>query len=72
MVESMAVGARGPARLSGLLSEWPVKRPRQWVKRVNETERAAELEELRCSAQRGKPFGSEAWVVRIAKRLGLE
>ena len=35
---------------------------------VNETEKATELEDLRCSAQRGKPYGSEAWVSRMAKR----
>jgi predicted nuclease of predicted toxin-antitoxin system len=26
---------------------------------------------LRTSVQRGRPFGSEGWVVRTAKRLGL-
>ena len=59
-------------KLSEFLSEWPVERPRQWIKWVNESERAAELQDLRSCAQRGKPFGSEAWVVRMAKRLGLE
>jgi len=54
------------------LSDWPVERPRQWVAWVNGSERASELEDLRCSAQRGRPFGSEGWVARIAKRLGLE
>ncbi len=64
--------AQEDPKLSEFLSEWPVERPRQWIKWVNETERATELEDLRCSAQRGRPFGSEAWVVRMAKRLGLE
>ncbi len=64
--------AQEAPKLSEFLSEWPVERPRQWIRWVNETERAAELEDLRCSAQRGKPFGSEVWVVRMATRLGLE
>ena len=57
---------------SEFLSDWPMERPRQWVQWINQTEREAELEDLRCCAQRGKPFGGEVWVVRMAKRLGLE
>jgi len=59
-------------KLSEFLSDWPLQRPQQWIQWVNESERAGELEDLRCCAQRGKPFGSETWVVRMAKRLGLE
>ncbi len=32
----------------------------------------AELEDLRCNAQRWRPYGSEDWVVRMAGRLGFE
>ncbi len=54
------------------LSEWPVARPSNWVWRLNQPETAAELEALRCSVQRGRPFGNERWQGRIATRLGLE
>jgi len=64
--------ARGDPKLLAFLSDWPVKRPRQWVGWVNRPETASELEDLRCSAQRGRPFGSQGWVVRVAKRLSLE
>jgi putative transposase len=64
--------AHADPELVVFLSDWPVERPRQWVAWVNQSERASELEDLRCSAQRGRPFGSEGWVARIAKRLGLE
>jgi putative transposase len=64
--------ARGDPKLLAFLSDWPVKRPRQWVGWVNRAETASELEDIRCSAQRGRPFGSQGWVVRIAKRLSLE
>ena len=64
--------AQGDPKLLAFLSDWPVKRPRQWVGWVNRPERASELEDLRCSAQRGRPFGSQGWVVRVAKRLSLE
>jgi len=64
--------AQGDPKLTGFLSEWPVERPRNWVARVNHPETASELEAVRRSVQRGRPFGSEPWVVRMAKRLGLE
>jgi len=64
--------AQGDPKLLAFLSDWPVKRPRQWVGWVNRAETASELEDLRCSAQRGRPFGSQGWVVRVAKRLSLE
>ena len=60
------------AKPTAWLSQWPVERPRNWVRRVNQPETAAELAGLRVSVNRGKPFGSEAWVIRMAKRFGLE
>jgi len=39
---------------------------------VNAPDNALELDDLRFSAQRGRPFGSEDWLMIIAKRLGLE
>ena len=62
----------GDAEARALLSDWPVDRPRNWVWRVNQAETAAELESLRRSVNRGRPFGSAAWTSRTAKRLGLE
>ena len=40
--------------------------------RVNRTDDAQELEALRRSVQRGRPFGQPEWQKEIAKRLGLE
>ena len=54
------------------LSPWPVERPGNWVWRVNQPETNEELNALRESARRGRPFGSERWQKRIGKRLGLE
>ena len=49
-----------------------MERPTYWADFVNASERESELEDLRSSAQRGRPFGSEEWMSNIAKRLGLE
>ncbi|MDH3504581.1 MAG: transposase [Nitrospirota bacterium] len=63
---------QGDATLCSWLSDWPVEQPRNWVRRVNQPETAGELEALRVSVNRGRPFGSETWVTRMAKRFDLE
>lgn len=64
--------AGGVGQDKPVLSEWPVARPQEWVSLVNEPLTAKELEALRASAQRGRPYGGEVWQKRMAKRLGLE
>ena len=51
--------------------DWPVARPSDWRRRVNAALPAAELEAVRTSVIRGRPFGSDPWVKRAARRLGL-
>lgn len=54
------------------LEAGPVDRHPGWVKRVNSPEMPAELEGLRLSLTRGRPWGDERWMKSIAERLGLE
>ena len=49
-----------------------MERPQNWIEFVNAPDNASELDDLRSSVQRGRPFGSADWVIVIAKRLGLE
>ena len=49
-----------------------MERPKDWIEFVNDSERESELEDLRSSAQRGGPFGSEDWVIKIVKQFGPE
>jgi len=42
------------------------------VARVNRPQTASELEALRVSVQRGRPFGEDGWVQRMAKRFGMD
>jgi putative transposase len=56
----------------GILSEWPVERPRNWLALVNRPQTAAEEDALRRSIHRNAPFGSRAWMQRTANRLGLQ
>jgi len=54
------------------LSPWPMERPADWIEIINTADNASELDDLRSSAQRGRPFGIEDWTINIAKQLGLE
>jgi hypothetical protein len=64
--------AQGEVSQRAWLSEWPVERPRDWLAQVNRVQSARELEAVRISVQRGRPFGEEGWVRRLAKRFSLE
>jgi putative transposase len=53
------------------LCDWPVDRPGNWVQLVNRTIEKADLERLRVSVKRGRPFGEDDWIEKTARRLGL-
>ncbi len=54
------------------LHAWPVAYPGNWLDCVNQPQTNAELEAVRSSVTRGRPFGSDGWVTGVVKRLGLE
>jgi putative transposase len=59
--------------LEGLLHEpWPVQRPADWERLLDEPQSAAEQEAVLHSITRGRPLGDETWVGRTAAKLGLE
>jgi putative transposase len=53
------------------MEPWPVHRPGNWAKEVNAALADRDLEAVRLSVKRGRPFGGAAWVARAAERLGL-
>jgi putative transposase len=55
-----------------MLDPGPVPRPANWLEHVNEPHTEAELERLRESLRRGRPFGSAVWMKATASELGLE
>lgn len=63
---------QGNSKLTNWLSDWPVERPRHWLAFVNHAQSASELEALRLSVQRGRPFGNDVWVKRMAMQFGME
>jgi putative transposase len=54
------------------LEAGPVPHPEGWLQHVNEPQTEAEVERLRASTRRGRPFGSLSWTTQTAHRLGLE
>jgi putative transposase len=55
-----------------ILDPGPVPRPAGWLEHVNEPQTDAEVERLRECLRRGRPFGTSSWMIRTARRLGLE
>src|SRR5947209_14045888 len=54
------------------LATWPVPEPRDWARWVNEPQTEGELDAVRMSLVRGRPYGSEGWVKAVVQRLGLQ
>jgi hypothetical protein len=50
----------------------PLDAPADWIDWVNGAQTAGELDALRKSVNRGAPYGSEDWTMRIANMLELE
>jgi putative transposase len=50
----------------------PLALPSWWVEFVNQPQTAAELEAIRTSVNRQRPFGDPDWSARQAKSAGLE
>lgn len=69
---SLWINQFGTAKDKAVLSKWPLPRPRKWVDYVNEPASEEELKALRRSCVRGAPYGSEEWIQKTAKKLGLE
>ncbi len=53
------------------LARWPLRRPADWIERVNRGLERGTLVELRECVERGRPWGESSWVRQTAERLGL-
>jgi putative transposase len=62
----------GPTQVGRPPSRWPVDRPHDWIDFVNEPQTDAELDALRQSVAKGRPFGQEDWENRMIAALALD
>lgn len=69
---SLWVRQSGPVELRALLSRDAPALPENWLETVNAALSAKELERLRVSMLRGRPYGADAWVGQMVKEMGLE
>jgi putative transposase len=58
--------------LSPLLAEWPIERPSDWTRWVNEPQTAAEEAAMKLHIARGRPFGDPTWIEKTVRTLHLE
>lgn len=57
---------------AGVLSDWPLEYPSDWLAYVNvPTEKEEEIEAIRRCACTGRPYGSDQWAALAAELLGL-
>jgi putative transposase len=54
------------------IREWPVEVAGNWTRWVDQAETAAELDAVRRSVKRGRPYGDDLWAERTAERLELK
>jgi putative transposase len=67
------VGPGGdPSRPPLPLAVWPVEQSSDWLTWVNEPQTQAEVEAVRQSVTRGRPFGEPTWRRGTITELGLE
>jgi putative transposase len=69
---SARIRKHGPDSLQELLSEWPIPMRRDWIRWVNEPQTDAEVEAVRNSIRRSRPFGDATWVRKTALHLQLD
>ena len=62
----------GSTEEKAILSDWPIERPRQWRRFVNQALTPAEEEAVRKSLQRGVPYGSPDWTSEMIAQFELD
>jgi len=65
---------QGNDKQKGLLDEWPISTPKDYVDLVNiqeDEKENKELESLRYSVNKGKPYGSDDWTNRMINKFNL-
>jgi putative transposase len=69
---SLACRLAGGPVAARRLSPWPVPVPPNWVEWVQQAQTEPELQALRQSVARGRPYGSAGWVETVVRTLDLQ
>lgn len=68
---SLHLRQNGSTKEKKLLDPWPVPVPRKYLEWVNQPQNQEEVEVIRMSISKGRPFGQEDWTYSMADRLQL-
>ena len=55
-----------------LLSPWPVEVPNHYLRQVNEILAGGELEQIRASIRKSRPYGNDDWMNKVIRKFSLE
>jgi putative transposase len=64
--------AYGTEKEKNLLSEWPIEVPENYISFINNPQTTSELESIRYSIIKNKPYGDSTWAEEISHQLGIE
>ncbi len=62
----------GTDEQKGLLYPWPVVEPENYSKWINQPQIENELEQIRTSIFKSRPYGEEMWLNKMVKKFDLE
>lgn len=69
---SLWIREKGTLEQKRLLSPWPINPSRNYLKIINQPDSKEVIKEIRESVNRGRPYGRESWIEKMAKTLGLK
>jgi putative transposase len=69
---SLWVRQKGSKEQKQVLSLWPITPSKNYLKLVNTVQPKPEVDSIRTSIIKNRPFGNVKWIQRIAQDLGLE
>lgn len=69
---SLYIREKGSIKQKKLLSKWPIDMPEDYIKLVNEVQTSKEMESLRYSVNKGKPYGSNIWTNKMIDKFNLK
>ena len=62
----------GSAKQQKLLSAWPIEVPKEYLKLINRPPVKKELEFIRGSVNKSRPFGDDSWLDKVVKKFRIE
>jgi putative transposase len=69
---SLWLREQGSPQQRGLMTEWPVSRPANWIAVVNRPQADKEEAEMAECIRRGRPYGDSPWQTAAARRMKLQ